>query len=486
MAGASLILKYQWRAFWRRAILTGHRAQFYLSLLAVFGWLFAQLPAALAHAARELSAGQTSSMEALLLGLCVLWIFVLVDEGHFSLSSQRLLRYPLSVGLLLRIRAASLFCSPITLLVAVMSSLCLYPFGAARQAVAGGFAAVVLFASTLILGMTVSHLLNAATLRKKLFVPAAIIVVTVAAAVFLRGDQSNRQVRAAIAFTPAHLVTLTAVADTPSGAVVPLLSLLAIGAAAGSGLLWSFRRSVYSEAAQRVPGRGAGSVLRVPGRFGGLVRKEQRYLRTVLDLWLGLLLVLAVTAASVFASPPAAICQAIIVIVFLLNANATLNCLGLDTAEELHRYFILPLRGREILLVKNVGLMVIVAAQVSLLILTSLWHIGPVEAGVEIVLAAVLLLGHLTWGNMASVTSPVRMRPYRFAPTAEPITAVISVILATVPGLAVIVLLQLQSRLSVVGIVAIVVLTTSTYAGTLHFAGKRLEERRHIISQRLS
>ena len=152
-----------------------------------------------------------------------------------------------------------------------------------------------------------------------------------------------------------------------------------------------------------------------PGRFGGLVRKEQFYFRKLLDLWPGLLLVLAIAVASLFGSPPPAVRQTVILIVFALNANLLMNCFGLDSAAELSRYFILPLRGRDVLLVKNLGLAVIVAAQLALLILAAAWQSGPVEAAAEVIEAAVLLLSHLAWGNMVSVAAPFKMQFYRFA-----------------------------------------------------------------------
>src|SRR5262245_18555375 len=72
MAGIALIFRYQWRAFWRRVIRT-RRARSSLLALTVFGGiLVAILPARLSRAARELSAGQTTSMDV------VLWIWCLV------------------------------------------------------------------------------------------------------------------------------------------------------------------------------------------------------------------------------------------------------------------------------------------------------------------------------------------------------------------------------------------------------------------------
>ena len=79
MAGIALILRYQWRAFWRRFIRTRQRAHFYFTALAVLLWaFFAILPATLTRAATELAAGQTTSMDAVLWSFCALWLVVLV------------------------------------------------------------------------------------------------------------------------------------------------------------------------------------------------------------------------------------------------------------------------------------------------------------------------------------------------------------------------------------------------------------------------
>jgi hypothetical protein len=95
MAGAALIFKYQWRAHWRRLIRIRDRTQFYLLAVAVLIWVFAGLlPARLSQAARELRAGQTTSMESVLLILCLVWLAVLLEQPPFVISSRRLLCFP--------------------------------------------------------------------------------------------------------------------------------------------------------------------------------------------------------------------------------------------------------------------------------------------------------------------------------------------------------------------------------------------------------
>ena len=82
-------------------------------MLAVLGWsFFVMLPPRLSRAAHELAAGQTTSMDAVLWVFCLLWLFVLVEDANVSLTSRHLLTFPIDVGSLLGVRILSLFCSP--------------------------------------------------------------------------------------------------------------------------------------------------------------------------------------------------------------------------------------------------------------------------------------------------------------------------------------------------------------------------------------
>jgi hypothetical protein len=97
LAGASLMFRYQWLAFWRRALRTG-RVKFYLTSLMLLVWITViALPDTLCRAAGELAAGHTASMDTLLLVLCLLWLAALGEDLNVSLSSDRLRRFPLDV-----------------------------------------------------------------------------------------------------------------------------------------------------------------------------------------------------------------------------------------------------------------------------------------------------------------------------------------------------------------------------------------------------
>src|SRR5512132_4118555 len=151
------MFRYQWRAFWRRVLRTG-RLKFYLTGLTLLGAMAAgALPERLSRAAGELSAGQTASMDRLLLVLCLLWVFVLGEDLHVSLTGVRLRRFPVDARSLLALRFSSLFLSPIVWLATIVSLLGLLPLLTARHALLGSLAALVLFALTIGIRITVSQ-----------------------------------------------------------------------------------------------------------------------------------------------------------------------------------------------------------------------------------------------------------------------------------------------------------------------------------------
>jgi hypothetical protein len=201
---------------------------------------------------------------------------------------------------------------------------------------------------------------------------------------------------------------------------------------------------------------------------------------------MGLLLVLAAAALAFAASMSSTYRQAIFVIVCALNVNVTLNCLGLDRPAGLTRYLILPIRGQDLFLAKNVAMMIVVAVQLMLLVAIGAWQSGFMQLGAEMVVAIVMTLAHLAWGNVVSVFEPRRTEPYRFASAGDLLTALVSVLIGSAPGVAVIVLLHADSRVASLAIAMIVLLTMAAYYGSLRYAGRSFERRIEIISRRLA
>jgi hypothetical protein len=485
LARASLIFRYQWRAFWRRVLRTG-RLKFYLSVLALLGWITAgALPDRLSRAAGELAEGQTASMDRLLLVLCLLWLVALGEDLNVSLSSDRLRRFPLDVRSLLALKLSSLFLSPIAWLATIVSLFGLSPLLSARHPLLGILAALFFFALTIGLLVSVSQLIDVARRRRRRhFAVAALGAAVLAFAVASLQHDAVSLSASPIAANPATLVTTIAVATTPSAMIVPVATLLVSGALVWSLLLWTFTLGLHDDAAERTAHR-ATSIAWLPGRLGPLVQKEQRSIRTVLDLWVGLLPVLATVALALSISLSSTVRQTIFVIVCALNANVTLNCLGLDRPAGLTRYRILPIRGKDLFLAKNVAVMIVVALQLTLLLAIGAWQSGVLQLGAEIVVVVVLLLAHFAWGNVVSVFEPRRAEPRRFLPSGDLLTLSMSVLIGSAPAVAAIVVLQSGSRATVPAVAVIVLLTLFAYYGLLRYAGESFERRIEFVSRRL-
>ena len=163
-----------------------------------------------------------------------------------------------------------------------------------------------------------------------------------------------------------------------------------------------------------------------------------------------------------------------------------LNCLGRDRPAGLMRYLILPIRGKDLFLAKNVAVMVVVAAQMILLLAIGAWQSGVTQLGADIVVMVVLMSAHLACGNVVSVFKPRRTEPHKFASAGDPLAALASVLIASTPGVAVIELLRSDSHARALAIAAIVLLTMAAYYGSLLYAGRTFERRIDVISQRLA
>ena len=121
-------------------------------------------------------------MDRLLLVLGLLWLVVLGEDLHVSLSSDRLRRFPLDVRSLLELRLFSIFLSPIAWLATIVSVLGLSPLLSAPHPWLGVLAAVLFLAFTIGVGMTVSQSLGVARWRRLTRAVVALVAVAVALA----------------------------------------------------------------------------------------------------------------------------------------------------------------------------------------------------------------------------------------------------------------------------------------------------------------
>jgi hypothetical protein len=158
--------------------------------------------------------------------------------------------------------------------------------------------------------------------------------------------------------------------------------------------IWSHRRAAKpsSRRVVRVP--------EFPGLLGGLVRKNLRQMLSVLDCYAALALALGGALYRAFGTHPDPDAFLILALVVVIALSTYAQCLfGLDLPRGIARYRVLPLRGYEILLAKDIAFLCIAAVLVAPLAFL------PGLAGALVALAV---------GHHASVLQPLAQSRWRF------------------------------------------------------------------------
>lgn len=483
MAGVRQILKYQWKAYWRRFVRGRQLVELDAFLLLLFGVLFIRF---LPPAMRQMAAGRTAGTELFLFVLSIAWFYPLIEDSRISIHPKDLIRFPLTTNSLLWIRIASFFISPAAMIITVGSLLSALPLLKSPRPFIGIGAAILLFVLAANLGLSLSHMISSAALRRRLVVAAAIVIVPLGAVLFASGRDAPRLLGVMASFTPVHLVARTAMTPDYLPALISIMALTACAALAILLLRWSFNRSLSDQEVIRPPDNLVASLIRLPGRLSGLVRKEQNYFRKLPGVWMGLLFTLAYSQIFWLGAPPPVSYQAIILILISTNMGLSSNSFGLDAPSEINRYLLFPLRGRDILLSKNLGFAVIIAAQLSVTLPFALWRLGWQEVSFGLIEAAALSLAYLAWGNLVSVSMPFKMRFYHPTSGGSLIVAIACQVICSIPGVLIIYLTRFNSNLLAAKLVAVLSLTALAYLASLHFAGRKFERDWQRISYRLS
>jgi hypothetical protein len=487
VAGVRQVLKYQWKAYWRRFMRPGQLPHFDILLLFLLGALLIfKLPPVLRRAARELAIGQTTVMEQLLFALAAAWLYPRIENAITSIRPKDLIRFPLTINSMLMDRIGSFFISPVAMIITVGSLLGALPILASPRPGAGIAAAILLFVMAASLGLSLSHMMSSAALRIRLMIVTAIVFVPLGAVLFAGGGEARPRLASIAQFTPMRLVTSAAIAPSYQTALLSLMTLTGCAALALLLLRWGFSRSLSDQETNRPRSNRAASLIRFPGRLGGLVRKEQNYFRKLPVVWIGLLITLAYSQIFWFGAPHRVTFQAIILIVFSINMALPTNSFGLDEPPEINRYLLFPIRGRDILLGKNLGFAVIVAVQLSVMLPFAFWRLGWREVSYGLIEAAALSFAYLAWGNMDSVSAPYKMRFYRESGGGSLFDALIGMTLCSLPGVAIIYLTLFNSEFLAAKLFSVLALTALAYLGSLHFAGRKFERDWQKISYRLS
>ena len=475
------VLRYQWRAYWRRfrraTSLTRHNA----GILVVFGGIVVvrflqQLPLV----AKQLANGQTSGYQTLLTLGFLVWMMPALAESKRSISSRGLLRFPLSTQELFAIRLGSLFFSPVTWIIGMVSLGLVYPLALAAHPFTGTLALFVFVLLALFSGLTLAHVLNNAFMRK---LALAVLLLLTAGAGLLWFSNQTEILRSLPELMPHQLAAGAAASPAPIRALAVLVVIL-IGIAFLS--LWTFRFTLEPRQGRRAQSLSLLSSIQLPGRFGGLLKKDLRYFSRLLDIYFTLPVVVLFNIYLASNDAPSATAFWIIVpVLFLPCASIVFNSFGLDEPLGLDRYALFPLSAKEKLASKNVAFAVVMAVLFATILPLAVLKMETWVVLVGCLELVLVGLAYVTYGNCLSVKLPFKMQFYRFASGGSAVDAAMGMIFGSMPSAALIYLLYRQSFV-VVSIVLLLAIDVALYVLSLRWAARVFDEDREIIRRALS
>ena len=485
MDRVTAILRYQWRAYWRRFRSATSLTRHNVGILVVFGGIavaryFQQLPLI----AKQLGNGETSRYQALLLVIFLVWMMPALAESRRSMSSRGLLRFPLTAYELFLIRLGSLFFSPFAWIIGAVSLALVYPLSRAEHPITGMVALLMFLLLGLFTGLTSTHLLTNAFMRK---IAVVVLLILTAGIGFLSFSKQTGVLRSLNGFLPHQLAASAAVSSTPLRTVAVLGAIMIVVVMIS---LWTFRSTLEPHQDRRRDRRAQTSAIsglvQFPGRFGGLLKKDLRYFSRLLDVYFVLPFVVLFNMYLASSDAPSATAFWIMVpVLFLPCATIVFNSFGLDDPHGFDRYALLPLSGKEKLASKNLAfavVMIVLFATIVPLALLKMQAWIVLVGFVELVLVG---FAYAAYGNCLSVKLPFKMQFYRFASGGSAVDAVMGMIFGSIPAAVLIYLLYRESFIAP-SIVALLLLDVSLYLVSLRWAARVLDNEREVIRRALS
>lgn len=476
MSKVSTLIRYQWISYWRSlqktASVSAANQGILLLILVLVVLKYFQL---LQVATTNLTRGNTALLKSLLTGIFVGLLFPLTSGTHFGADSRRLLQLPVSYGRLFLVRLVSLLIPPSSWLIVIAALAICYPLAHAPNPRAAIVAGLLFIVMSWQVGVAAANLMSI-SIARKILVWLCLIVAVIFGIKFSNGFALG-DLDTVTRFSPTTLV-VEAATNQSVGAALGVMTLLALIATGIS--FWSFGKSLEAITTRSRTKERVGKV-HLPGRLGGLIAKDFRYFRRLLDSYLGVLAAIVCCIHLVGAqSPSADVVRIIILLMFLANSAIAFNLFGLDDHKGLNRYSLFPLTGTAILLSKNLAFLILVAVQLTPVLLLTIIRLGLWEMAGAVVEAFALAAAYLAWGNWMSVSHPVKLQFFRFSSSGSSLADSIGgLIFGSAPGVVAIYGLRNQQALWMVMLVTLS--SFVVYLLSLIQFGKRFEKRRETI-----
>lgn len=401
MVGAIKLLKYQLLGYWRRvfAVRGGYdRSSFFIVLallLSAYGYTIL-----LGQTARSLSDGNTGTLKWLLAIVFFVWLVPAFEGLNASAKIDSFLYLPLTRTQFGFIRVANVFFVPATIIALAVSCAAVWPIIHAAHPVAGVFALIAysLFAAFLL--TTITRLLRIGVFR----VLMLLLAVCWAIAVFgLKTEVSS-------GFLPGDLVAKIV---SPAGDAFAMMLLIVFACTAFliAALTATLSDPNRSTTNRRITPRSL-STIRLPVRFGELIKKDLFSGWKMLDSYFSLFVTIVYAAILLTTDMSFLSFGAALAVSAMMSSGLAFNSFGLETTAGIERLSLAPIEPADLFNAKNRSFWLLVLSQTIFLFPIVVYRFGVVYLAAAVLKTVAVSLLYTAWGNKLSVQFPFKMTFY--------------------------------------------------------------------------
>lgn len=397
-------LQYQTIAYWRRAFAIRGRydggSMFLILLIAGFAYLYVSI---LNSTAKSLADGETKDLN-LLFGLVFLaWILPVLEGQDISAQTKKFLYLPISKTHFALINLFIVFLLPTSLIAAAVSLAAIYPLAFSKNVFAA-IAALLIF--VLFSVFAISAFVN---LLKMRFFRVAVFVFSIICFVSVYEAKAGFLVENA--FSPSIIIARSIVSENQS---VNILTLMIYVFAAFCLAFFSQRQAIFAQTNRRLHPQFL-SRIKLPFKFGELIKKDFLHSWKTLDCWISLLITIFYALLLSIADFSFASFSVAISISVMMCGSLAFNIFGLENSSGIERLSLLPIKAEDLMAAKNKAFAAVVFSQTLFLFPLLFYKFGMVLTIISVLKIISIILLYTAWGNRLSIKYPFQMRFYQLS-----------------------------------------------------------------------
>ncbi len=406
MDGAIRLLQYKMLAYWRRAFSVRGKydagAGFLLLIILGFAYRYVSI---LNGAAKSLADGGTENLNLLLAIVFLSWILPVLESQSISAETGKFLHLPLTKTQFAFVNLAAVFLLPTSVISLIISLAAAYAFAFSVN-VAGGVAALFIF----VLFSAFANIAFINSLKTKLFRIVIFLSSIIFAFLFFNG-KLNFVLESR--FLPVQTLVQNTFLENSSGNI----GLLAACFLTTFLLAFFSARQTISATVQsnRKLNSQLLSRIKLPVKFGELIKKDFIYSWKILDCWLSLLASIFYTILLTAADFSFESFSVAISIIVMMSGSLAFNVFGLENASGIERLSLFPIKPEDLIRAKNKAFALVVFSQTFFLFPLVFFKFGAILWIVSIFKTVSIILLYTAWGNNLSIKFPFQMQFYQLS-----------------------------------------------------------------------